>query len=111
MSGETYRPHHKRSSPVLTMILISSGGMTCRSPSTSLAPPVPPVSTQIMLPPFLSQDLRCQAPHLAFQPATLAGTAHWVETQDRQEGADATAILCAQCAFASLPAAARVSLD
>src|ERR1700757_3811267 len=50
MSGETYSPHHRRSSPVLTINVSSSGGTTCRNPSTNFAPPVPPVSTVIMRP-------------------------------------------------------------
>src|SRR5690348_1635267 len=48
-SGETYSPHHSWSSPVLTMIVSSSGGTIRLSPSTNFAPPVPPVSTVIML--------------------------------------------------------------
>src|SRR5579859_5554727 len=49
MSGETYRPHQSRSSPVLTTSVISSAGMTWRRPSTNFAPPVPPLRTQIIL--------------------------------------------------------------
>src|SRR6516164_3648377 len=50
MYGETYSPHHSKSSPVLTMMISSSAGTTWHSPSTNFAPPVPPVSTVIMRP-------------------------------------------------------------
>src|SRR5437899_12480847 len=49
-SGDTYSPHHRKSSPVFTMIVSSSGRTICRSPSTNLEPPVPPVRTVIMPP-------------------------------------------------------------
>src|SRR5438874_1842087 len=57
-SGETYKPHHSRSSPVLTMTVSSFADTTCRRPSTNFAPPVPPVSTTIIEPSPVRSPLR-----------------------------------------------------
>src|ERR1700690_1071793 len=95
-SGETYSPHHRKSSPVLTIIVSSSGGTIWRSPSTNLAPPVPPVKTVIM------PSLRASPPDLlrpragaeqAFASAGRCAPPPALRIQDKPADAGATAVL------------------
>src|SRR5271170_2600211 len=97
------------------MRVISSGGMTCRRPSTNLAPPVPPVSTQIMRPPFVLvlRGLRHHAQPEVF-PKAIQVSAIQVSRlapagiQDRPAGAGATVVPYSRCASGVAPDAARV---
>src|ERR1700728_3230019 len=121
MSGETYRPHHSRSSPVLTTRVISSGAMTWRRPSTNFAPPVPPLRTQIMrasLFPFLGLFLLLLLPgpdhrrrRGVFLTRDPAGRLRQEEILGRRANAGARKILSPPCAGAVAPDAARAFPD
>src|SRR5580704_5390622 len=105
ISGETYRPHHRRSSPVLTMSVISSAGITWRSPSTNLAPPVPPVRTQIMLP--SGRNLRDRWPLQVFQKDVPASPSPREEIPDTPADVGATRTPWPRSASEAAPDAAR----
>src|ERR1700730_11505218 len=99
--GETYNPHHNKSSPVFTMIVSSSGPTICRSPSTNLEPPVPPVRTVIMLPSERSPQGRQQ--RLDDAPANRCVPLLVPRNQDKPATVGATRILSPRSAFAILP--------
>src|SRR6266404_9556898 len=110
-SGETYSPHHSRSSPVLTMMVRSLDGTTWRRPSTNFAPPVPPVSTTLMRPWPSRRSLRDrQRPELS-PPASRDARLSWSGTQDKPEGAGAEYILLIRCGPEAGPDEARVFPD
>src|SRR5579863_7962576 len=106
MSGETYRPHQRRSSPVFTTNVISSAGMTWRRPSTNLAPPVPPVRTQIMPP--SGRNLQDRWRLQVFPQAALAWPAQREETRDTPADAAAVQTPWPGCAGEAARDAARV---
>src|SRR4029077_15134493 len=109
MSGETYSPHHKRSSPVLTISVSSSGAMTCCKPSTNLAPPVPPVSTVIMPPP--AHNLLRQRQPAFSHGVTPDDPALAKEIPDTPAGVRPALIPALPCAHAIVPDAAMVFQD
>src|SRR5438445_13640708 len=88
-SGETYRPHHSRSSPVLTMTVSSFADTTCRRPSTNFGPPVPPVSTTIIEPSPVRSPLRLRM-LLSFRTAARVSQSLDSRIQDKPEAAGAT---------------------
>src|SRR6266852_7868767 len=108
-SGETYSPHQSRSSPVLTINVSSSGATTSRSPSTNLAPPVPPVSTTIIQAPWRSR--RHPQPPLLYQPASRVAKSLSPRTPDTPAISAASGILYALCVFEVVQDAAKVFQD
>src|SRR6266851_1377984 len=96
-SGETYSPHHSRSSPVLTMMVRSLDGTTWRRPSTNFAPPVPPVSTTIMPPCPSRRSLRDPLRPELSPPASRDARLSLSGTQDKPGGAGAKYILLIRC--------------
>src|ERR1700687_1661803 len=110
-SGETYRPHHSRSSPVLTMMVRSLDGTTWRRPSTNFAPPVPPVSTTIMRLWFSRRSLRDQQRPELFLTTSRGARLSSSGTQDKPASAGAEYILLIRCGPGVGPDAARVFPD
>src|SRR5258708_2629015 len=112
-SGDTYNPHHLKSSPVFTMIVSSSGRTICRSPSTNLEPPVPPVRTVIMPPsehsPHRQQRRLGAAPANRCVPLLVLRTV--LPILDKPAISVATRIPSPRCALAILPDAARAFPD
>ena len=74
---------------MLTITVISSAGITWRSPSTNLAPPVPPVRTQIMQPSVLARPESSVAAR-SFSDRSPGLTAQPEEIPDRPADAGAT---------------------
>src|SRR5450755_1767880 len=111
ISGEAYRPHHSRSSPVFTMMVSSSGATICRSPSMNLAPPVPPVRTVIMLPSVFERSRYYLPQCRVARPADRCGRLLDLRTQDKPAGAGATQILWPRFVAVIGPDAARVFQD
>src|SRR5438874_13717137 len=106
-SGETYRPHHSRSSPVLTMAVSSFADTTCHRPSTNFAPPVPPVSTTIIEPSPVRSPLRPRL--LSFcRPADRLSQSLDSRIQDKPEAAGASCSPSPQFVTALVPALDRL---
>src|SRR5579871_1735803 len=109
MSGETYSPHHIRSSPVFTTSVMSSAGMTWRRPSTNFAPPVPPLRTQIMLP---SEPVRRRPSlHAIFRREARVYQSYARHIPDRPATVDAAPLLWLQYASEAAPGEARAFPD
>src|SRR5258708_39626692 len=90
-------------------MVISSEGMTCRRPSTNLAPPVPPVSTQIMRPSPLSRGLHGRRRLEVFLRADQIAARSLAGIQDRPARPGGSDRPYFQSAVARAPDAANLS--